>query len=212
MAKSRAGKIVADPRTRRWLKAAGLALSGLLLVLGASFFFTRNFILNRILDTKVRSYLGAHAGAVVRIGSARFSGLAGIDMEDIQVRTAAGDLAAAFHRIHRAEFGYERPGETIEMVNLRVRALARVLRPALRPAGIRRRRARASGSRVSVLDGGRTRRVPICRREDLAPGSFFPGPALVTEYSATTWVAQGWHLERDGLGILRLRRMGRAAR
>ncbi len=118
------------------------------------------------------------------------------------------DLASAFHRMHQAEFGYERPGGAIELVNLRVRALAPVVRPPLRGAAMRRRRAAASGSTVSVLEGGGSRRVPVYRREDLAPGSFLAGPALVGEYSATTWVAPGWFLETDSRGILRLRTGG----
>jgi len=122
--------------------------------------------------------------------------------------SVAGDLAQAFHRVHLEEFGYERPGETIELVNLRVRALARVPRPSLRRAGMRRRRACACGSLVSVLDRGRSREVPIYRRESIAPGGFLSGPALVTEYSATTWVAPGCSLEMDGLGILRIRLKG----
>jgi N-methylhydantoinase A len=116
-----------------------------------------------------------------------------------------GNPVPEFHRVHRTEFGYERSGEAMELVNLRVRAVAPVPRPGLRPARIRRRRAAATGSVISVVARGRSREVPTYRRENLGPGSFLSGPALLTEYSATTWVAPGFLLETDGLGILRLR-------
>ncbi len=87
--------MLADARTRRALKAGGLAVLGALLLLGLAFFALRNVILRSVLDSKLRSYESRNPGAVVRVGAARFSGLAGIDLENIQVRTAAGDIAAA---------------------------------------------------------------------------------------------------------------------
>lgn len=67
---------------------------GALLILFVLFFSLRNAILKSVLDNKIRSYRDGHPGAAASIGSAKFNGLAGIDLENIQVHTAAGDFAA----------------------------------------------------------------------------------------------------------------------
>jgi N-methylhydantoinase A len=41
-------------------------------------------------------------------------------------------------------------------------------------------------------------------RRDLRAGHVLPGPLIVQEYSATTWVPPGWTLEVDGWGTLHL--------
>ena len=41
-------------------------------------------------------------------------------------------------------------------------------------------------------------------RRDLAPGHELPGPAVVLEYSSTTWVPDGWTLTVDEWGNLHL--------
>jgi N-methylhydantoinase A len=121
-------------------------------------------------------------------------------------------LSEAFHFAHRREFGYERRDEETELVNLRVRALADSFAPPARGERVRRRRASPHGSQSAVLDNGRRVKIPVIRRESLHAGDFFPGPALVTEYSATTWVAPGFLLERDSTGLLALRKAGRKER
>jgi N-methylhydantoinase A len=54
-----------------------------------------------------------------------------------------------------------------------------------------------------VVEGKRLRAARI-RRRDLAAGHRLSGPAIVQEYSATTWVPPGWALEVDGWGNLSL--------
>jgi hypothetical protein len=90
--------MLADARTRRALKTGGLAVVGILLLLGLAFFAFRNAALRRVLDRKISAYEQRHSGAVVRIGAARFSGLAGVDLEDIRVRSAAGTLEVVLGR------------------------------------------------------------------------------------------------------------------
>ncbi len=113
-------------------------------------------------------------------------------------------LAEAFHRAHRAEFGYARAGEEVELVNLRVRALAPAPALAMRGGAFRRRRATPAGRQEGVAAPGERGEISVYRRAALAPGDSLEGPALVTEYSATTWVAPGFSLEVDRLGILTL--------
>ncbi len=79
---------------RRRLSTGAIAALGVVLLLGGLFFSLRNVILRSVLDSRIRSYEATHAGEILRVGTARFSGLAAIDLENIQVLAAAKDLAA----------------------------------------------------------------------------------------------------------------------
>ena len=79
---------------RRRLRTCAYAALGVVLLLGGLFFSLRNVILRSVLDSRIRSYEATHAGDSLRVGTARFSGLAAIDLENIQVLAAAKDLAA----------------------------------------------------------------------------------------------------------------------
>ena len=83
---------------RKALRTGAVAMLGAALLLGALFFSLRNAVLRSVLDSRIRSYQANHAGDILRIGAARFSGLAGIDLENIQVLAAAQDLAATVKR------------------------------------------------------------------------------------------------------------------
>ncbi len=79
---------------RRRLRTGAIVALGVVLLLGGLFFSLRNVILRNVLDSRIRSYEATHAGDVLRVGTARFSGLAAIDLENIQVFAAVRDLAA----------------------------------------------------------------------------------------------------------------------
>jgi N-methylhydantoinase A len=115
-------------------------------------------------------------------------------------------MAEAFHAAHFTEFGYRRRMEEVELVNLRVRALAPAPVPKERVRPPRRRMASPSLSQHAVLPDGERAEISVHRREELQAGHFLLGPALVIEYSATTWVAAGFVLEVQPRGILSLRR------
>jgi len=83
---------------RRRLRTFGIATLGAALLLVGLFFSLRNVILRSVLDSRIRSYETTHAGDILRVGTARFSGLAAIDLENIQVLAAAKDLAATVKR------------------------------------------------------------------------------------------------------------------
>ena len=85
-------------RKRKAVRTVAVAMLGVALLLGGLFFSLRNVVLRSVLDSRIRSYQANHPGDVLRIGTARFRGLAGIDLEDIQVRAAEKDLAATVKR------------------------------------------------------------------------------------------------------------------
>ena len=79
---------IPSARIKKRLQIGMLALTGTMLILTALFFLLRNIVLNNLLDHKVGSYLGRHQGTVLRIGSARFSGLDRVIFENMRIHSA----------------------------------------------------------------------------------------------------------------------------
>ncbi|HYC55139.1 MAG TPA: hydantoinase/oxoprolinase family protein [Candidatus Binatia bacterium] len=120
------------------------------------------------------------------------------------------ELHAAFDRVHAARFHSCDPSRPLEVVGLRVTGSSRrvVGKPARAP---RKSKARAAGSEQAYV-GGRVRTVPLYVREDLGSGAAIAGPAIVAEYSSTTWVAPGWTARVDGDANLRMSKSRRGTR
>ncbi|MBI4161787.1 MAG: hydantoinase/oxoprolinase family protein [Acidobacteria bacterium] len=118
-----------------------------------------------------------------------------------------GALREAFHRRHRRTFGYRREDRPVEIVNLRVRGIGLARKPAIARARLdsRRRLADPAGERTLRYRGERLRGA-VYRREALRPGDRLRGPAVVTEYSATLFLAPGFHCQVDPFGNLRVER------
>jgi N-methylhydantoinase A len=126
----------------------------------------------------------------------------------------AGEFVAAFHRAHESRYGYHDAKRTVEIVNLRVRATGVTDKPGLRKIPAAARSAKgvkgtsgvttsARGTIDCVLDGKRCRAALIAR-DDLRGGDSFSGPAVISEYSATTLVPAGWSGRVDDYGQILL--------
>ncbi len=97
------------------------------------------------------------------------------------------DVARRFHEAHASINGFAQPDQPVELVTLRVTALAApsmswsdlVIPQVGGPARI--------GERVG-LDGSAISRW---RRPGLAPGDIVVGPAVIEEVEATTWLGRG---------------------
>ena len=126
-----------------------------------------------------------------------------------ELNVAAGrGVLAAFHADHQRRYGYSHPQREVEIVTVRLRA--RIPAEPLRwqaPRGDRTSRL-AGGETAPVVFTGKAARTAIVARESLPIGKRRSGPAIVTEYSATTVVPPGvdYELDRAGNLILRLRR------
>jgi N-methylhydantoinase A len=118
---------------------------------------------------------------------------------------AAGDFVAAFHGAHEQRYGYHDVRRTVEIVNLRVRATGVTDKPRVEklPRAAKNSQVRASESLDCVLDGKRQKAALITRHE-LCCGNRFPGPAVISEYSATTLVPHGWRAQVDAHGQILL--------
>jgi N-methylhydantoinase A len=124
-------------------------------------------------------------------------------------------LIAAFGREHERRYGYSYPAREIELVTLRLRvsmkspqsslgavqlgATGRTLAPEL---ASRPKRGGLDPERVSVFSEGKKITAATCDRDSLQPGKKYSGPAVVTEYSATTVVPPGTRFWVDRTGNL----------
>ncbi len=111
-----------------------------------------------------------------------------------------GDPAAAedaFHREHRRLYGHATPGLPLEWVNLRLRAVGPLDKPALP----RIPRGGASPAPALLRHAGRT---PLYRREALRAGNRLHGPAIVLEDFSTHWIPPPWSARVDAWGHLRI--------
>jgi N-methylhydantoinase A len=105
-------------------------------------------------------------------------------------------VAEGFAALHEQRYGY-RLDRPVEWVALRLRALGR------------RWHGSALDWEAHERPGATARELwpwPVEARGGLVPGETRHGPVVVTEYSATTWVPEGWTLEVLPDGALLLER------
>ena len=118
---------------------------------------------------------------------------------------ASVDWLAAFHAAHRQRFGFDRQEADVEAVTLRVTARVGVAQPESRAAARASGPANPTGS-CRVYFANRWNEVPLFPRDSLGAGHLVTGPAIVTEYSSTTWLPEGWKLEVLDAGDMLLAR------
>jgi N-methylhydantoinase A len=125
-------------------------------------------------------------------------------------------LLAAFQREHERRYGYSYPQREIEIVTLRLRARIRSSQTRLAgrrgigpaEAVLQTGSSALSPQRVPALLGSKRIATTVYDRGALLPGRRRKGPAIVTEYSATTLIPAGrrFWLDRRGNLIIELRR------
>jgi N-methylhydantoinase A len=109
------------------------------------------------------------------------------------------NVSGAFHKEHQRRYGYHHPDRAIELVTLRLRARLRTLphhAPSARKvsAGAMPKQSRkqiAARERVPVLFDMKLVSTPVFERADLGIENGLKGPAVITEYSATTVIPPG---------------------
>ncbi|HEX6878963.1 MAG TPA: hypothetical protein VF135_01240, partial [Terriglobales bacterium] len=107
-------------------------------------------------------------------------------------------------------YGYAHPERIVEVVTLRTRAVI----PSRHRVGLRVARGAGDRSWAPVWFNGRQLKAPVVQRENVQES--LQGPAVITEYSATTVVPPGWRATVKSTGDLVLgkseRRPFRSAR
>jgi N-methylhydantoinase A len=107
----------------------------------------------------------------------------------------------AFHRRHEALYTYSVPGEPVELVNLRLRAVGRVPKPPRRLLSTKRGDA-AKAKRSAWFPGFGNIDTPVWHRDDVAAGPPLHGPLIIQEMSSATIVPPGASVEVDAIGNL----------
>ena len=109
------------------------------------------------------------------------------------------DMLERFHAEHKRRYGYSSPEREIEIVT--VRARGRVASPEkLDAMTIESGPAKLKPEIASVWFGGKRAKTQVIPRELLKAGKKLRGPAIITEYSATTVVPPGLRFAADRAG------------
>jgi len=131
------------------------------------------------------------------------------------------NLLRDFETEHHRRYGYSHPTREVELVTLRLRAVIATAH-AGKQAHVRRRTSVGTGTlarpsraelgapstlKAPVQFNGKKQETRIYSRDVLRPGTSYPGPAIVTEYSATTVIPPGarFHLDHAANLIISLR-------
>lgn len=110
----------------------------------------------------------------------------------------SNDVVLQFHRLHEQRYGYSDPQRPVEIVNARVRMIA-----ATQHFEAERRVLGAGDGKQAIIKEkpiyyeNRQMGARVYDRSRLNAGDRFHGPAVVVEYSATTFLAPGWHVYVD---------------
>ncbi len=105
---------------------------------------------------------------------------------------ARGDFVKLFHAAHRNRYGHADDKRPIEIVNVRVRLVARTQKVPLTKRKIQKGDApRAIVRRRQAFFDGRKVAAPVYDRSLLRPGDTFSGPAILAEDSAPTMLPPG---------------------
>ena len=108
-----------------------------------------------------------------------------------------------FHREHERVYGYRHSAD-VEIVNLRLRAVGRTHKPEL-PSFETKSEEDPSNALIGereVLFGSKFIKSKVYSRDRLVWGNVLEGPAVVVEYSSTTFLPPGTRGEVDRFGNL----------
>lgn len=106
-----------------------------------------------------------------------------------------------FHAEHKRRYGYSSPEREVEIVTLRMRG--KIASPEkLTGMEVEEPPAKLREGEARVWFGGKQLRTAILPRAALAARKRYRGPAIITEYSATTVVPPGLSFQADKAGNL----------
>jgi N-methylhydantoinase A len=136
--------------------------------------------------------------SLTRVADLRYQG------QGYELRVGWGaNVLAKFHALHARSYGYADEQRPVEIVTLRVQAVARTHKP--RQSASKLRQGDAADARISshrIFEDGVWRNGFLYDRARLRPGNRFEGPAIIVELSATTYLPRGWTANVDGFSSL----------
>ena len=101
------------------------------------------------------------------------------------------DLLDRFHAEHKRRYGYNTPDGEVEIVTLRARGRI------ASPENLARIKIGRETAKSKVGQTHKDMKIKVLPREDLKAGKKLKGPAVISEYSATTFVPQGLTFQAD---------------
>jgi N-methylhydantoinase A len=113
----------------------------------------------------------------------------------------SADVLKRFHAEHKRRYGYSSPERDLEIVTVRMRG--RVASPEkLSRLKIQEEQGKLKSSTQMVHFSGPRYKTPIIPRSSIEQSRRYRGPAIITEYSATTVVPPGLRYQKDRAGNL----------
>jgi N-methylhydantoinase A/oxoprolinase/acetone carboxylase beta subunit len=114
-----------------------------------------------------------------------------------------GAYEREFHDAHQRLYGYSNAERATEIVQLRVRAVGRTVKPLLvQLAGVEARPLPEPSAVRTAVFARRSLMTPVFHRDALAPGMAGRGPAIVITGQSTNVIAPGFAWGIDGAGTL----------
>jgi N-methylhydantoinase A len=114
------------------------------------------------------------------------------------------DSLKKFHDEHERRYGYRLENNSVEIVNVRLRSWIATTTSRLR---FSEDVQSAEASLTTMVFSGKPNSAKVFARSSLRKNEKNRGPAIVTEYSATTVVPPGWSFSTDGAGNLILQQI-----
>jgi len=109
------------------------------------------------------------------------------------------DFVNSFHALHLQRYGYSDDKRPVEIVNVRVRTISATDRLEPKKEAVTTGNGQQAVTRSKqIYCAGAWQTGKVYARERLRPGDAFLGPAVVVEYSATTFVEPEAHVTVDG--------------
>jgi len=109
----------------------------------------------------------------------------------------------SFHAAHKARYNFDIPGETIELISIKITALSATGKPVLPTLAKGKGAPKPIGTRKVVFDDGE-HETAVYDRATLLGGQSFTGPAVIEEPASVTVVRPGMAVRVDEYGHLLL--------
>jgi|TARA_B110000495_G_C22880166_1_gene513346 N-methylhydantoinase A len=120
------------------------------------------------------------------------------------------ELTESFHDAHEMAYGFRAKDEPVELVNLRLTTIGKIVRPQMR-------KLKSIGTDVFVAFKGERPvyfaensgekgvvQTPVYDRSKLPAGAVFEGPAIIEEPDCTTVIHPAWTVTVDEFGNLEI--------
>ncbi|MCX6571183.1 MAG: hydantoinase/oxoprolinase family protein [Candidatus Aminicenantes bacterium] len=132
-----------------------------------------------------------------------------IDVPYRKARTAGRAFLESFHSRHQKLYSYRHDRRPVEIVNLRVKAVAVTPKiPLVREPGRRTLDPKARIRKQPIFYGRAATEGMVIDRSRLAPNNVVRGPALVIDPESTTFLPPGYAARVDGYSNLIIRKAG----